>query len=39
MLVQGVELISSSPESFQKLVAEDVGKLRKVVQAANIKVD
>jgi tripartite-type tricarboxylate transporter receptor subunit TctC len=39
MLVQGVELISSSPEAFQKLVAEDIGKLRKIVQAANIKVD
>jgi tripartite-type tricarboxylate transporter receptor subunit TctC len=39
MLVQGVDLISSSPEAFQKLVAEDIGKLRKIVQAANIKVD
>ena len=39
MLTQGVELVSSSPEAFQKLVAEDVGKLRKVVKAANIKVD
>lgn len=39
MLVQGVALISSSPEQFNKLVAEDVGKLRKVVKAAGIKVD
>jgi tripartite-type tricarboxylate transporter receptor subunit TctC len=39
MLVQGVALISTSPEQFNKLVAEDVGKLRKVVKAAGIKVD
>ncbi len=39
MLVQGVALISSSAEQFNKLVAEDVGKLRKVVKAAGIKVD
>jgi tripartite-type tricarboxylate transporter receptor subunit TctC len=39
MLVQGVVLLSNPPEAFQKMVAEDVGKLRKVVKAANIKVD
>ena len=39
MLVQGVVLKSSSAEEFNKLVAEDVGRLRKIVQAANIKVD
>ena len=39
MLTQGVEMISSSAEAFRKLVAEDIGRLRKVVQAAGIKVD
>jgi tripartite-type tricarboxylate transporter receptor subunit TctC len=39
MIVQGVVLKSSPPNEFQKLVAEDIGKLRKVVQAANIKID
>ena len=39
MLVQGVVLISSSAEQFNKLVAEDIGKLSKVVKAAGIKVD
>ena len=39
MLVQGVVLKSSTPEQFNKVVAEDIGKLRKIVQAANIKVD
>ncbi|MGZ9014730.1 MAG: hypothetical protein ACXW2L_20975, partial [Burkholderiales bacterium] len=39
MLTQGVEMISSSAEAFRKLVAEDIGRRRKVVQAAGIKVD
>jgi tripartite-type tricarboxylate transporter receptor subunit TctC len=39
MLVQGVVLKSSTPEQFNKLVAEDIGRLKKVVEAANIKVD
>lgn len=39
LLVQGVVLKSSSPEAFSKLVAEDIGKLSKIVKAANIKVD
>ncbi len=39
MLVQGVVMISSSAEAFHKLVAEDIGKLSKIVKAAGIKVD
>ena len=39
MLTQGVVMKSSSPEAFQKLVATDIGLLRKVVTAAKIKVD
>ena len=39
MLTQGVDVVSSTVEQFNKLVATDVGKLRKVVRAANIKVD
>ena len=39
MLVQGVEMTSSSAEAFRKLVAVDIGKLRKVVVTAGIKVD
>mgnify|MGYP001499061644 CR=1 FL=1 len=39
MQVQGVTLKSSTPEEFSKLMADDVATLRKVVKAANIKVD
>jgi tripartite-type tricarboxylate transporter receptor subunit TctC len=39
MLVQGVVLKSSTAEGFHKLVAEDIGKLSKIVKAAGIKVD
>jgi len=39
MLAQGVALKSSSAEAFHKLVAEDIGKLSKIVKAAGIKVD
>ena len=39
MLAQGVVLKSSSAEEFHKLVAEDIGKLSKIVKAAGIKVD
>lgn len=39
MRAQGVVLKSSSAETFHKLVAEDIGKLAKIVKDANIKVD
>jgi tripartite-type tricarboxylate transporter receptor subunit TctC len=39
MREQGVGLVSSTPEEFRKLVDNDVTTFRKVVKAANIKVD
>jgi tripartite-type tricarboxylate transporter receptor subunit TctC len=39
MGAQGVVLKSSTPEAFNKLVAEDIVKLRAIVKAVNLRVD
>jgi tripartite-type tricarboxylate transporter receptor subunit TctC len=39
MMVQGVNLKSSTPDAFSKLVAADIANMSKIVKAAGIKVD
>jgi hypothetical protein len=39
MQLQGVETKSATPEAFTQLMNVDIMKLRKVVNAAGIKVD
>ena len=34
----GADLLSSTPEEFRRIIAEDIGKWAKVVKAAGVKV-